>query len=147
MRFGLILAAFSATRPRLDIAFLVLASACLIVGACLGIYMGVREDFQLVAVHTHFNLVGWVSLALFGVIYRNYPELAASRIARAHFWLAAPSALALPVGLYLVQVHQIQVVVMVASLLWLSGALVFFVAVAGLALTLSSSTRALAAGE
>jgi catechol 2,3-dioxygenase-like lactoylglutathione lyase family enzyme len=68
--------------PRVDIAFLMLASACLIVGVCLGIYMGVNEDFQLVAVHTHVNLVGWVSLALFGVIYRNYPVLAASRLAR-----------------------------------------------------------------
>ena len=133
--------------PRLDIAFLVLASACLIVGVCLGIYMGVNEDFQLVAVHTHVNLVGWVSLALFGVIYRNYPELAASRLARVHFWLAVPSALAFPVGLYLTQAHQIRVVVMVASLLWLSGALVFFVAVAGLAMTLSSSAPAIAAGE
>ena len=124
-----------------------LASACLIVGVGLGIYMGVREDFQLVAVHTHFNLVGWVSLGLFGVIYRNYPELAASRLARVHFWLAVPSALAFPVGLYLTQAHQIRVVVMVASLLWLSGALVFFVAVAGLAMTLSSSAPAIAAGE
>jgi hypothetical protein len=133
--------------PRLDIAFLMLASACLIVGICLGIYIGVNEDFQLVAVHTHVNLVGWVSLALFGVIYRNYPELAASRLARAHFWLAVPSALALPVGFYLVQAHQVRVVVMVASLLWLSGALVFFVAVAGLALSRPSPAPATAAGE
>jgi hypothetical protein len=44
---------------RIDTAFLVLASACLIVGVCLGIYMGVKEDFQLVAVHAHVNLVGW----------------------------------------------------------------------------------------
>jgi hypothetical protein len=125
--------------PRVDIAFLMLASACLIVGVCLGIYMGVNEDFQLVAVHTHVNLVGWVSLALFGVIYRNYPALAASRLARAHFWLAAPSALAFPAGLYLMLAHQIRIVVMVASLLWLSGALVFFVVVAGLALSRSSN--------
>jgi hypothetical protein len=61
---------------RIDIAFLLLASACLIAGVCLGIYMGVNEDLQLVAVHTHVNLVGWASLALFGVIYRLYPELA-----------------------------------------------------------------------
>jgi cbb3-type cytochrome oxidase subunit 1 len=50
--------------------------------------MGVKEDFQFVAIHTHVNLVGWASLALFGVIYRLYPELAASRLARAQFWLS-----------------------------------------------------------
>jgi hypothetical protein len=58
--------------------------------------MGVNEDLQLVAVHTHINLVGWASLALFGVIYRLYPELAASRLALVHFWLSAPSAAVFP---------------------------------------------------
>jgi len=117
---------------RIDTAFLLVASVCLIIGVCLGIYMGVNEDFQLVAVHTHVNLVGWASLALFGVIYRVYPELAASRLARAQFWLSAPSALVFPVGIYLAQAHQIRAVVIATSLLWLLGALVFFVVVARL---------------
>ena len=117
---------------RIDIAFLLLASACLIIGVCLGIYMGASEDLQLIAVHTHIDLVGWASLALFGVIYRLYPELAASRLARAQFWLSAPSALVFPVGIYLAQTYQIHAVVIATSLLWLLGALVFFVVVAGL---------------
>ena len=71
--------------PRIDTAFLLLASACLIIGVCLGIYVGVNEDLQLVAVHTHINLVGWASLALFGVIYRLYLELAASRLCASSF--------------------------------------------------------------
>jgi cbb3-type cytochrome oxidase subunit 1 len=106
---------------QIDIAFFVLASVCLVIGVCLGIYMGVNEDFQLVAVHTHVNLVGWVSLALFAVVYRLYPALAVSRLARIHFWLAVPSALAFPVGIYLAQVHQIFVVAIATSLLWLAG--------------------------
>jgi hypothetical protein len=117
---------------RIDIAFLLLASACLIIGVCLGIYMGVNEDLQLVAVHTHINLIGWASLALFGVIYRLYPELAASRLARAQFWLSAPSALVFPLGIHLAQAYQIHAVAIATSLLWLLGALVFFVMVAGL---------------
>ena len=117
---------------RIDIAFLLLAGACLIIGVCLGIYMGASEDLQLVAVHTHINLVGWASLALFGVIYRLYPELAASRLARAQFWLSAPSALVFPVGIYLAQRYHMHTVAIVTSLLWLLGALVFFVMVAGL---------------
>src|SRR5580692_11953503 len=96
--------------PRIDAAFLLIASACLIIGVCLGIYMGVNEDFQLVAIHTHVNLVGWASLALFGVIYRLYPELAASRLAQAQFWLSAPSALVFPVGIYLAQTYQMHTV-------------------------------------
>jgi hypothetical protein len=117
---------------RIDTAFLLLASACLIIGVCLGIYMGVNKDLQLVAVHTNINLVGWASLALFGVIYRLYPELAASHLAQAQFWLSAPSAVVFPVGIYLAQAHQIHALAIVTSLLWLLGALVFFVVVAGL---------------
>ena len=132
---------------RIDTAFLLLASACLIIGVCLGIYMGVNEDLQLVAVHTHINLVGWASLALFGVIYRVYPELAASRLALVHFWLSAPSAVVFPVGIYLAQVHQIHAVVIAASLLWLLGALVFFVVVARLASLRSSSASVIPTGR
>jgi hypothetical protein len=132
---------------RIDTVFLLLASACLIIGVCLGIYMGVNEDLQLVALHTHINLVGWASLALFGVIYRLYPELAASRLALVHFWLSAPSAVVFPVGIYLAQVHQIHAVVIATSLLWLLGALVFFVMVAGLLSPRSSSARVMPAGE
>jgi hypothetical protein len=132
---------------RIDIAFLLLASACLIVGVCLGIYMGVNEDLQLVAVHTHVNLVGWASLALFGVIYRLYPELAASRLARAQFWLSAPSALAFPVGIYLALAYHIHALAIATSLLWLLGALVFFVMVAGLASPRASSAPVMPAGQ
>ena len=132
---------------RIDTAFLLLATACLIIGVCLGIYMGVNEDLQLVAVHTHLNLVGWASLALFGVIYRLYPELAASRLARAQFWLSAPSALVFPVGIYLAQAHQMHAVVIATSLLWLLGALVFFVVVARLASLRSSSASVIPTGR
>jgi cbb3-type cytochrome oxidase subunit 1 len=47
--------------------------------------MGIAHDFTLAPVHAHSNLVGWVSLALFGAIYRAFPELAVSRLARVHF--------------------------------------------------------------
>jgi hypothetical protein len=121
--------------PRIDISFLLTAIACLIVAVCLGIYMGITKDFQLAPVHGHLNLIGWASLALFAVIYRLYPDLAASRLARLHFWLAAPSALAFPVGIYFAVMHHASGLAIVASLLWLTGAIVFFVSVARMALS------------
>jgi hypothetical protein len=84
---------------RIDTAFLRLASACLIFGVCLGFYMGLAQDFGLVPVHAHINLVGWAALALFGVVYRLYPELAGSRLAQVHFGLSAPSAVLFPIGI------------------------------------------------
>ncbi|HEV8407024.1 MAG TPA: hypothetical protein VGQ34_03740, partial [Sphingomicrobium sp.] len=66
---------------RVDVYFLLLATILLICGAILGIVMGARGDFQLVPVHAHLNLAGWASLALFGLTYRAYPQLASTRIA------------------------------------------------------------------
>jgi hypothetical protein len=129
---------------RIDTSFLLLAVACLIVGVCLGIYMGINQDFQLSPVHAHLNLVGWVSMALFGLVYRLYPDLMKSRLARLHFWLAAPSALLLPFGIYLAAFHHWPLLAIVTSLIWLAGALVFFVAVAGLATSRSPMAPATA---
>ena len=118
---------------RIDTAFLAVAGACLIAGACLGIYMGVNEDFQLTAVHAHVNLAGWASLALFGLAYRLHPRLAGRRMGLLHFWLAAPGALLLPPGIYLAQIHETELLAIVGSLLWLASALLFFLMILRLA--------------
>src|SRR5262245_21472281 len=124
---------------RIDTCFLLLAVACMIIGSCLGIYMGINDDFQLSPVHAHFNLVGWASLALFAVIYRLYPDLARSHLARYHVWLAMPSAPLLPAGIYLAQTHEFPLLAIVASLLWLAGGLVFLVIVTEFAVSRPSS--------
>src|SRR5690349_21350353 len=105
---------------RIDRMFLVLAIVCLLIGIGLGIYMGVREDFRLIPVHAHINLVGWASLGLFSLVYRVYPGLSSSPFARAHFWLAAPSALMLPLGIYVVMVGYGSALAIIASLGWLA---------------------------
>ena len=87
--------------------------------------MGSREDFALAPVHAHINLVGWASLALFGIVYRLYPAMGASRLAGLHFILAAPAAIIFPVGIALAMFNQQPVPVMVGSMLWMAGVLVF----------------------
>ncbi len=110
---------------RYDLWFLVLAAACLVVGVLMGIAMGVVHDFRLSPVHGHLNLLGWTSLALFGLAYKAYPSLGASRLAGLHFALAAPSAVLFPVGIYVSIAYQTPLVAIIASLLWLAGSLAF----------------------
>jgi len=43
---------------RLDLWFLIAASASLLTGVGLGIWMGMIHDFQLAPVHAHLNLLG-----------------------------------------------------------------------------------------
>lgn len=84
---------------RYDLIFITTALICLLVGEGLGVYMGIAQDFLLVPAHVHLNLLGWVTLAAFGLMHRAYPALGASRMALAQCVLAIVSNIAMPAGL------------------------------------------------
>lgn len=71
-----------------------LAVVYLLIGVGFGIGMGATGNFTLRPVHVHVGLLGWVTLALAGLVYHLYPAAAASRLMRVHFWC---HNLALPV--------------------------------------------------
>ena len=119
---------------RLDVKFLALGAAMLVVGVGMGMYMGTIHDFQLAPVHAHVNLLGWVSLSLFGIVYRLFPELQAGRLARLHFLLAAPAAPMFPAGIYMAMMHDKPLLSAVAATMWFAVAILFLIQLAGLAL-------------
>lgn len=52
--------------------FCFIAAICAaLVGMSLGIVMGIRQDFSLAPAHAHLNLLGWVTMALFGLYHRG----------------------------------------------------------------------------
>lgn len=69
------------------VTFIRIAVLYLVIGATLGIIMGIKGDFALAPVHAHVNLLGFATLAIAGLVYRAYPAAAATRLARLHFWL------------------------------------------------------------
>ncbi len=71
----------------MGLRFLKIAVVYLVLGATLGLEMGIRQQFALAPVHAHLLLLGWASLALAGTIYHLYPDAAATRLARVHFWM------------------------------------------------------------
>src|SRR6516225_6598219 len=46
------------------------AVAFLVAGLIWGLVMGISQDFSTMPAHAHLNLLGWVSLFLFGIYYR-----------------------------------------------------------------------------
>ncbi|WP_431275776.1 hypothetical protein ACQ858_05630 [Variovorax ureilyticus] len=58
-----------------------------VVAVALGIVMGASGDHTLMAVHAHINLLGWVTMALFGLIGLAYPAITEGRAAAWQFWL------------------------------------------------------------
>ncbi len=71
----------------IGIIWIKIAAVYIVLGIGLGIYMGVNENFALHPVHAHVNLLGWVSMALIGLIYQQFPLIAQSGLSRAQFWL------------------------------------------------------------
>ena len=82
------------TNERFAARWVATALVYFIGAVALGIVMAASHDTRLRGLHVHLNLLGWVSMALFGVLYRIFPRAAASRLATLHFWLYQ---LALPV--------------------------------------------------
>ena len=63
-----------------------LAALYFAIGVMLGVTMGASGDHSLFAVHAHINLLGWVSMALFGVIGALHPSMTEGRAAAVQFW-------------------------------------------------------------
>ncbi|MEI9888117.1 MAG: hypothetical protein WDN08_16790 [Rhizomicrobium sp.] len=55
--------------PRVSAAFFATGVLCVLAGMAFGMYMGANENFALATVHAHLNLVGWVTMALYGTFY------------------------------------------------------------------------------
>jgi len=97
----------------------------------LGVYMGVVQDFTLAPAHAHANLLGWVTMGIFGLYHRAAPR-PDSRLA----WIQAGSSaagFALMSGglaLYLATQDEALVGVTIAgSLLAILGMLLFLAVV------------------
>jgi peptidoglycan/LPS O-acetylase OafA/YrhL len=59
-----------------------LAVLFVIAGMAMGIGMAASQDHSIMPAHAHLNLLGWVSLFLFGIYYERRPSLDTSRLAR-----------------------------------------------------------------
>lgn len=76
---------------RLSDRFLQLGVLAGTTGMLLGVWMGEAEDFTLMPVHAHINLLGWVSMMLYGIVYRAIPGAARGRLPTLHFLLNVAS--------------------------------------------------------
>src|SRR5680860_720828 len=59
-----------------------------LIGMLWGIHMGVSGDHTMMPAHAHLNLVGWVTMALFGIYYHLTPKAADTLLAKIHFAVA-----------------------------------------------------------
>jgi peptidoglycan/LPS O-acetylase OafA/YrhL len=84
----------------IDRAYVAIALLWAVAGMLLGLYMGIASDTKLLTVHVAMMLSGFVTLALYGMVYRLWPALKKSPLAPAQFWITVVGVAALIVGSY-----------------------------------------------
>jgi len=110
---------------RVHVVFIGLGLIFLVVGMVFGVWMGITKDFQYVDAHAHWNLVGFVTSTLYGLIHRAYPKLAASKLTWPQCVVHVLGVLIFAPGIILVVTRRQEAGVIVGSLLIVAAALMF----------------------
>ncbi len=117
--------------PRVSKAFFRTAVVWFAIGVSMGMYMGISRNYALIAAHTHINLLGWVSSALFGVFYDLGAAGSAGRWPAAHYLIYNAGLLLFMPGLFLegLGVPGLEPLVGIGAALVCLGVLIFAVLV------------------
>ena len=105
----------------IDKAYVAIALLWAVSGMLLGLYMGIAADNKLQVTHVAILLPGFVTLAIFGMIYRLWPALKKASLAPAQFWITAISSAGIVVGSYFFAVSGSVPLVAIASIAMIVG--------------------------
>jgi hypothetical protein len=113
----------------LALYFFVLGVVAAIVGMSWGIQMSATKDHLLAPAHAHLNLLGWVTLALFGVYYHVSPAAAQGVLPKLHFALAALGVIAIVPGIVMAVRETGETLAKAGAFLTLASMLLFLLIV------------------
>jgi hypothetical protein len=108
---------------QIDRAYVAIALVMLVAGQILGLAMGVMENNRYLSVHIALVMLGFVTLAIYGVLFRLWPAMKMGRLAALQFWLASVSAVGMVVGSYLLVVDRSAIIIAPSSALAIVAAL------------------------
>ena len=108
-----------------------LAVLFVIAGMAMGIGMAMSQDHSIMPAHAHLNMLGWVSLFLFGIYYERRPALDTSRLAiiQVAVWSIGTVVLTMAVAALHLGYTAFDPVAAIASLTVLAAMLMFAYAV------------------
>jgi hypothetical protein len=84
--------------PQIDRAYMAIALGLLIAGEMLGFYMGMKADTYWRSVHIAILLPGFVTMAVFAVIFRLWPTMKRGMLASVQFWLTVTGLAGIQIG-------------------------------------------------
>lgn len=105
--------------------FIGLGTLFALAGMAFGIYMSSVQNFELAPAHAHNNLLGWVTMALYGLYYKVVPSASKTRLALVHFWVSLVGALTFGPGVAMAIMRQGEILIQISSLLVVLGMAIF----------------------
>ena len=105
--------------------FFIFGVLCVTLGMIWGIQMAITGDHLLAPAHAHLNLVGWATMALFGLYYALTPPAAATLLAKIHLGLAIAGVVVMVPGIAIVLKGGGEGIAAAGSLLTAASMLVF----------------------
>ncbi len=117
--------------PALAQLYFKTAIVFLIIGIAAGIHMSISGDHEVTGAHAHTNLLGWVTMALFGAYLTFVPEKARSRLARIQYGVYTLGVAVMMPSLYFMLRGNpaLEPLVAISSLVVLVGVLLFAVVI------------------
>ena len=109
--------------------FFMTAIVYVTLGMIWGIVMAATGAHRLAAAHAHLNLVGWVTLALFGIYYHLVPAAGEHLLAKVHFAVATAGVVLIVPGIAMALTGAGELLAKVGSVLTLASMLLFAVVV------------------
>ncbi|HET7412142.1 MAG TPA: hypothetical protein VFJ18_05710 [Pararhizobium sp.] len=100
-----------------------------LIGMAYGIHMATTSNFALAPAHAHLNLLGWVTIALYGVFYTVVPAAASSMLAKIHVALAEIGVIIIVPGIALAVTGQGEALAAIGSIVTILSMLLFLIVV------------------
>lgn len=113
--------------PNISRLYFVTAICFLIVGILVGLKMSIAHDYAAVGAHAHINLLGWVTMSIFGAFHALNPRGAGTRLAKVQYYVYTGGVIVMTPALYLLLtgIPSLEPVVAVSSLVVFAGVLMF----------------------
>lgn len=106
----------------IDRAFVASALLWAIAGMLIGLYVGIAADNKLLVVHVAMMMTGFVTLTIYGMLYRLWPAMAKTPLARAQFWISWLGAAGIIIGSHFFATSDSVPLVAGSSIVFIVGA-------------------------
>jgi NADH:ubiquinone oxidoreductase subunit 3 (subunit A) len=113
--------------PAVSRMFFGVAICFLVAGILVGLHMSITHNHQAVGAHAHINLLGWVTMAIFGTYHALNPAGANTGLAKLQFYTYTIGVVIMTPSLYLLVTGSpsMEPVVAASSFIVFIGVLMF----------------------